>query len=125
MADDRGTPPDFKDFDARLRAARGAPREDGDGPRRAGAGASGLGVAMRIGVELVTTVLVGVGIGWALDTWLGTAPWLMVVFIFLGGAAGVMNVYRVVQGLDDSVGLGQAIERKKRRDATGDDEERR
>lgn len=118
MTDDyRRTPSDFSDFDARLRAARGAsPKEDGDGPRRAGAGASGLGVAMRIGVELVTTVLVGVGIGWALDTWLGTAPWLMVLFLFLGGAAGVMNVYRVVKGLDDSVGLGQAMDRKKRRD---------
>lgn len=81
---------------------------------------------MRIGVELVTTVLVGVGIGWALDTWLGSAPWLMVLFLFLGGAAGVMNVYRVVKGLDDSVGLGQAMERKKRRDdAAGNGDETR
>lgn len=127
MTDHNKTPSDLSDFDARLREARRAqPGKDGDGPRRAGANASGLGVAMRIGVELVTTVLVGVGIGWALDTWLGSAPWLMVLFLFLGGAAGVMNVYRVVKGLDDSVGLGQAMERKKRRDdAAGNGDETR
>jgi ATP synthase protein I len=123
MTDKQGPSPDLSDIDARLRAARKATGDgEGDGPRNAGpANMSGLGVAMRIGVELVTTVLVGVGIGWALDSWLGTAPWLMVAFILVGGAAGVMNAYRVVKGLDDSVGLGQAMERKARRDAADAD----
>jgi len=72
---------------------------------------------MRISVELVATLAVGAGIGYMLDAWLGTAPLFMVVFLFLGGAAGVSNVYRVVKGLDEGVGLGRAIEEKKRRDA--------
>jgi ATP synthase protein I len=67
-----------------------------------------MGLGLRMGVELVTSVLVGTGIGWALDSWLKTAPWLMVAFLLLGGAAGVMNVYRLMRGMDETVGLGRA-----------------
>jgi len=58
-----------------------------------------LSVAMRIGVELVAALVVAMGAGWLLDRWLGTRPWLMIVFFFLGSAAGIMNVYRAVNGL--------------------------
>ena len=57
---------------------------------------------MRIGVELVAALVVAMGAGWLLDRWLGTRPWLMIVFFFLGSAAGIMNVYRAV----NSLGLG-------------------
>lgn len=114
VEDERRKSPDLADVEARLRALRpkvDADEEERDGPRSGRA--SGLGLAFRITVEMVSTILVGVAIGWALDGWLGTRPFLMVIFLFLGGAAGVTNVYRVVKGLDDSVGLGQALERKK------------
>ena len=75
---------------------------------------AGAGVGVRIGVELVAGIGVGSLIGYGLDAWLGTRPWLMVVFFFLGAAASVMNMYRAVQGLDDSVGLGQAQRRKRK-----------
>lgn len=105
---DHETPPSFEDLDTRLRAARAREHEDsGRGPASR-AQPSGMGLGMRIGVELVTSVLVGTGIGWALDAWLKTAPWLMVVFLLLGGAAGVMNVYRLMRGMDETVGLGRA-----------------
>jgi ATP synthase protein I len=73
---------------------------------------AGAGIGVRIGVELVAGIGVGSLIGYGLDAWLGTRPWLMVVFFFLGAAASVMNMYRAVQGLDDSVGFGQAKRRK-------------
>jgi len=73
---------------------------------------AGAGIGVRIGVELVAGIGVGSLIGYGLDAWLGTRPWLMVVFFFLGAAASVMNMYRAVQGLDDSVGLGQAKRRR-------------
>ncbi len=78
------------DLAARLSRARA---RDGDG---AGGGGppGGIGIAVRVGIELTATLAVGVGIGWFLDRWLGTGPWLMVVFFFLGAAAGVLNVYR-------------------------------
>ena len=101
------------DFDARLRAAQEREAADArvDGPRR-GAG-SGIGIGLRIGVEMVAGLGVGLAIGWGLDRWLGTKPWLMVLFFFLGAAAGILNAYRVSTGMDDSVGLGAASRRAK------------
>ena len=47
--------------------------------------------------ELVAGVAVGGFIGWALDRLFGTAPLLMVVFLGLGAAAGIMNVVRTAK----------------------------
>ena len=66
------------------------------GPELQGHGAA-LGQALRLGVELVAGVAVGGFIGWALDRFLGTAPLLMVVFLGLGAAAGIMNVVRTAK----------------------------
>ncbi|MDH5772439.1 MAG: AtpZ/AtpI family protein [Rhodospirillaceae bacterium] len=55
---------------------------------------AGMAQAFRVGAELISALIVGVGIGWALDQWLGTKPWLMLVFFFLGAGAGILNVYR-------------------------------
>ncbi|HWI27489.1 MAG TPA: AtpZ/AtpI family protein, partial [Stellaceae bacterium] len=65
---------------------------------------SALGLALRIGVELVVAVVVSTAIGWALDRWLGTAPWLMIGLFFLGVAAGMVNVWRTVTGMGMAVG---------------------
>jgi ATP synthase protein I len=56
-----------------------------------------FGQALRLGVELVAGVAVGGFIGWALDQFFGTAPFLMVVFLGLGAAAGIMNVVRTAK----------------------------
>ncbi|MEO9876257.1 MAG: AtpZ/AtpI family protein [Anderseniella sp.] len=56
-----------------------------------------LGFAFRITTELVAAVAVGVAIGWGLDRWLDSKPWFLIMFFFLGVAAGVMNVYRITQ----------------------------
>jgi ATP synthase protein I len=70
-------------------------------------------------MRLMTEILVGFGmgaaIGWQLDKWFGTRPWLMLVWLVLGGAAGIMNAYRQARGLDATVGLGAALERRDRR----------
>ena len=83
-----------------------------DGDRAGGGepGDSGVGIAVRVGIELVGTLAGGVGIGWLLDRWLGTGPWLMVVFFFLGGAAGVLNVYRAVRNIGLAPGYGAPAE---------------
>lgn len=56
----------------------------------------GVGLAMRLGTELVVSTLIGVGLGYGLDQWLGSAPWFMVVFLFFGAAAGIRSMYRLV-----------------------------
>jgi len=66
-----------------------------------------LGLAFRVSVELVSAVAVGLAIGWVLDEWLDTRPWVMVVFIVLGFAAGVMNVYRMASGMSTTMGYRQ------------------
>jgi ATP synthase protein I len=53
-----------------------------------------MGRGMRIATELVAGVLVGSVLGWYLDQWLGTKPWLFILFFLLGTAAGMMNVIR-------------------------------
>ena len=63
---------------------------------------SGLARGLRLSTELVAGVLVGAGIGWALDRWLGISPWGLIVFLLLGFAAGVRNVVRAVNPGDDS-----------------------
>jgi ATP synthase protein I len=71
-----------------------------------------VGLALRIGVELVSALAVGGGIGWLLDRWLGSRPWLMVTCFLAGGIAGMLNVYRVVRRLGYSAGY--------RKDDSGD-----
>lgn len=68
----------------------------GSGSRngKEGTGPSPIGQAFRLSSELVAGVVVGFGIGWGLDWLLGSSPWGMIVFLFLGFAAGVLNMLR-------------------------------
>jgi len=98
-------PPD--DFDTRLRAAN----EKQQGRKKASdrfSRGSALSLAIRIGVELVSALIVGVGIGLLLDKWLDTTPWFLLLFFLLGSAAGIMNVFRVAGGHDSAVGFRRA-----------------
>ena len=87
-------------FEVRLAAAREKQGLDVAAGNDAGAslapGASAMGVGLRVGVELVSAVAVAVGIGWLLDRWLHTTPIFIGVFVLLGGAAGVANVWRLM-----------------------------
>jgi ATP synthase protein I len=56
-----------------------------------------FGKAFRLAAELLVGVGLGGFIGWALDRQLGTGPWLLVLFVILGFAAGVTNVIRSAQ----------------------------
>jgi ATP synthase protein I len=64
------------------------------------ASTSGLGLGLRIATELVSALAVGVGIGLILDHWLGTAPWLLILFFILGAAAGMTNLIRTANEAD-------------------------
>ena len=56
-----------------------------------------MGNAFKLGTELVAAVGVGTIIGFILDSWFGTKPWLIIVFFFLGSAAGILNVIRTAK----------------------------
>ena len=55
---------------------------------------SSLGTALKLSTEMVAAVLVGSIIGFILDNWFDSKPWLTIIFFFVGAAAGILNVIR-------------------------------
>lgn len=55
---------------------------------------AGYGQALKLSSEFIAGVVVGAGLGWIIDRWLGTSPWGLIVFLLLGFGAGVLNVLR-------------------------------
>lgn len=93
MVDER----DGDGFEQRLREARakrGLDQPKQSGPTQ-GLPSGPWGIGFRAGVEVVSALVVGIVIGLMLDRWLGTWPWLFLLFFVMGAAAGVMNVYRL------------------------------
>lgn len=56
-----------------------------------------LGHGLRIAIDLVVGVAFGGFVGWWLDRYFGSAPWIMVLLIILGFAAGMTNVIRTAR----------------------------
>ena len=81
-----------EDFKTRLKIAKSKIKKtmDGDVEKRG----SFMGSAFKLGTELVAAVAVGTIIGFILDSWFDTKPWLIIIFFFLGAAAGMLNVIR-------------------------------
>jgi ATP synthase protein I len=44
---------------------------------------------------MLSSLVVALAIGWGLDRWLHTRPLFLAVFVLLGGAAGILNVWRI------------------------------
>ena len=54
-----------------------------------------VSLAFRVGIELISAITIGTTIGWYLDKWLSTSPWLMIFFILFGFGAGMLNIYKL------------------------------
>lgn len=107
-------PPSLKDLDARLKAAQAKrkaeqDRLDGTDGRPA---TSGMGFGFRIAMDILAALVVGVVIGLLLDRWLDTLPLFLVVFFFMGGAAGILNAYRTATRQGYAVGYRKSDDRK-------------
>ena len=91
------TPPE--DFKTRLKIAKSKiKKQDLSNNEKRG---SFMGNAFKLGTELVAAVGVGTIIGFILDSWFGTKPWLIVIFFFLGAAAGMLNVIRAANRMQE------------------------
>ena len=108
-------PQSKEDFDTRLHRAQEYNKARGR-VEKSGSSQSGKGLAFRIGTELVVAVFVGGMIGFLLDTWLNTKPWLTILFLFLGNAAGLLNIFRLTSNQNYKVGFLQNKERPKNGD---------
>ena len=83
------------DLAARIKRAQASEEAPGDAEiSAANRNFSGWNRGMRLGSEFIAAILVGAGIGYLLDLWLKTGPWLMLVMLLVGFAAGVLNVVR-------------------------------
>ena len=81
-----------EDFKTRLKIAKSKIKKQvqSDAEKKG----SFMGSAFKLGTELVAAVAVGTIIGFILDSWFDTKPWLIIIFFFLGTAAGILNVIR-------------------------------
>ena len=64
-----------------------------------GSNAASLGKALKISTELVASVVVGTTLGFILDNWFDTRPWLTISFFFIGVAAGILNVIKSAKNM--------------------------
>ena len=81
-----------EDFKTRLKIAKSKIKKQAklDDEKRG----SFMGSAFKLGTELVSAVAIGTIIGFILDNWFDTKPWLIIIFFFLGTAAGILNVIK-------------------------------
>jgi len=98
---------DLEDLGKRLDAAQ-SKRADDVNPE---ANNSLLGMAWRISTELVIAVLLGCAIGFGIDHFAGTRPWITILGLMFGTAAGLRNCFRLVMKME--------AEQKERLEAQG------
>lgn len=107
----------LKALDERIRKAKAGPEQKPHMEEHY----SQAQLAWRMVIELVAGLVIGFGIGYGLDLLLGSTPWLMIIFVFLGFAAGVKTMLRSAQEMQremssDEEGEGQPA-------PAGDDED--
>jgi len=84
-------------FKTRLEIAKNKVNKDNSGENDKPV--SNLGIAFKLSTELVAAVAVGTIIGFILDNWFGTKPWLILTFFFVGAIAGIMNVIKSAKNM--------------------------
>ena len=90
---------DNKDFKTRLRIAKKEIlKKNLDENEKRGLF---MGSAFRLGTELVAAVMVGTIIGFILDNWFDTKPWFIITFFFIGVTAGILNVIKVANSMQE------------------------
>jgi ATP synthase protein I len=87
----------LRQLEERLQEAR----KSSEAPVEAQSQQSKMGIAFRFVADLLAGVIVGTGIGWGLDRVFGTSPLLLIVMLFVGIAAGVVNVVRTAKEMNN------------------------
>ena len=97
----------------KIRAARA---RDGQDTKPAAEGtkdtSTATGQALRAGTDLVAALVVGGFLGYWIDRWLGSKPFAMIILLFVGFAAGFLNIYRSQTGQDYKIGFKETTKDK-------------
>ena len=88
---------DLKEISARLEIAKKKIKKKQI--KNNGSNVASLGKALKISTELVAAVVVGTTLGFILDNWFDTRPWLTISFFFMGVAAGILNVIKSAKNM--------------------------
>ena len=92
---------DFKKLSARLEIAKKKIKKNLI--KNDGSNVTSLGKAFKISTELVAAVVVGTTLGYILDNWFGTKPWLIICFFFMGVTAGILNVIKSAKNMHKNI----------------------
>jgi len=103
------------DLEDRIAKARAAGERHGSAAP-IGGGDPGIESAMsfglRAGSQFVSAVVIGGGLGWAIDRWLGTKPFAMLILMVLMFIAAMANVWRTMsKAVDVATETALAAER--------------
>ena len=63
---------------------------------------SPIGKAMKLAVEIVVALAIGITIGLLLDNFFDTRPLFIIIFFLLGSCAGILNVFRVAKSMQNN-----------------------
>ena len=90
----------FIELGTRLKIAKKkANKNSNDNNKKDG---SSLGIALKLSTEMVAAVFVGSIIGFILDNWFDSKPWLTIIFFFVGAASGILNVIRSAKQMQEN-----------------------
>lgn len=70
-----------------------------------------LGFLSSVGICMVASILIGMAMGYYLDQWLGTAPWMLLIFLGFGIASGFRNIFILTE---------RELKRQRREDSESD-----
>ena len=90
---------DLEDFKTRLKIAKS--KLDKNNLKKTSERGIFLGKAFKLGTELVAAVVVGIIIGFILDSWFGTKPILILIFFLFGAIAGIVNVIKAAKRMQE------------------------
>ena len=90
----------LNDFKTRLKIAKKKLKNSSKNVENNG-NSSSMGTAFKLSTDLVAHVAVGTIIGFILDSWFDTKPWLIIIFFFLGSIAGILNVIKTAKQMQE------------------------
>jgi ATP synthase protein I len=70
-------------------------------PRKNVTTVGSVGAVSSVGIAFVLAIVFGFLIGYYLDKWLGTSPLFLIIFFFVGVAAGIVNVVRTANAVNE------------------------
>ena len=87
----------LKNLDSRIKEAKSSIKQNNNQDIKP----SPIGKVLKLAVEIVAAMAIGVTIGLFLDSYFNTRPLFTIIFFLLGSSAGILNVFRVAKSMQN------------------------